>query len=236
MLFCAHSHLLPQLPRQALSPPAFLEWMATCRTGSRIYGIAHLWPTNPGLEFPKESSRLPSRLLHWRAWLEWSLLHTAPSLRINDGLAGPASSSGRKDTNLPPFVRKSSEFGDLATERSFLEGLNGLRHRLRHPSSSKATIWKLLTLTFSTFFCASTLRPDQRLHAVVLTCTYILIRYHGCYYRNDSAEKTFEKNTFLVNFGHPDFPTFFESVLFRVMCSRCNPQTNVGKQLLRNFW
>ena len=35
----AHSHLLPQLPRQALSPPAFLEWMATCRTGSRIYGI-----------------------------------------------------------------------------------------------------------------------------------------------------------------------------------------------------
>ena len=84
-------------------------------------------------------------------------------------------------------------------------------------------------------FCASTLRPDQRLHAVVLTCTYILIRYHGCYYRNDSAEKTFEKNTFLVNFGHPDFPTFFESVLFRVMCSRCNPQTNVGKQLLRNF-
>ena len=62
----AHSHLLPQLPRQALSPPVFLEWMATCRTGSRIYGIslAHLWPTNPGLEFPKESSRLPSRLLH----------------------------------------------------------------------------------------------------------------------------------------------------------------------------
>ena len=84
---------------------------------------------------------------------------------------------------------------------------------------------------FSCFHAAS----RQRLHAVVLTCTYILIRYHGCCYRNDSAEKTFEKNTFLVNFGHPDFPTFFESVLFRVMCSRCNPQTNVGKQLLRNF-
>ena len=37
---------------------SLLEWMATCRTGSRIYGIAHLWPTNPGLEFPKESSRV----------------------------------------------------------------------------------------------------------------------------------------------------------------------------------
>ena len=210
MLFCAHSHLLPQLSRQALSPPAFLEWMATCRTGSRIIGItiAHLWPTNPGLEFPKESSRLPSRLLHWRAWLEWSLLHTAPSLRIDDGLA---SSSGRKDTNLPPFVRKSSEFGDLATERSFLEGLNGLRPRLRHPSLSKATIWKLLTLTFSTFFCASssTLRPDQRLHAVVLTCTYILIRYHGCYYRNDSAEKDVREKHLFGQLWTPWFSYFF---------------------------
>ena len=61
-----------------------------------------------------------------------------------------------------------------------------------------------------------------------------MIRYHGCYHRNDTAERTCEKNLFLVNFGHPDFPTFFESVLFGVMCSRCKPQTNVGKQLLRN--
>ena len=63
-----------------------------------------------------------------------------------------------------------------------------------------------------------------------------IIRYHSCYHRNrnDNAETTCEKNFFLVNFGHSDFPTFFESELFRVMCSRCNPQTNVGKQLLRN--
>ena len=36
----------------------------------------------------------------------------------------------------------------------------------------------------------------------------------------------------MVNFGQPDFPTFFESVLFGVVYSRCNPQTNVGKQLI----
>ena len=68
--FSLTSNRDPQLPRQALSPPAFLEWVATCRTGSRIYGIAHLGPTNPGLEFPKESSRLPSRLLHCVAGVE----------------------------------------------------------------------------------------------------------------------------------------------------------------------
>ena len=132
-------------------------------------------PSNGAEELLKALHKWYIRLLHWRAWLEWSLLHTAPSLRINDGLARPASSSGRKDTNLPPFVRKSSEFGDLATERSFLEGLNGLRHRLRHPSSSKAAIWKLLTLTFSTFFRASTLRPGS-------VCTRSSSRAHTFWY------------------------------------------------------
>ena len=68
-------------------------------------------------------------------------------------------------------------------------------------------------------------RPDQRLHA-----SGSRARYHGCYHRNDNVERTCEKNLFLVNFGHPDFPASFESVLFGVMCRRCNPQTNVGKQ------
>ena len=46
------------------------------------------------------------------------------------------------------------------------------------------------------------LHTDMAFHVRILT------RYHGCYHRNDNAETTCEKNLFLVNFGHPDFPTF----------------------------
>ena len=123
----------------------------------------------------------------------------------------PLLTLAEKGTNLSPSERKHSKFGDLATEWSILEvfQIASVIHPPRKPRSEKCSHWK-----FSTFVYASTQRPDQRLDAIVLTCTYILIRSHGCCHRNDNVETTYEleKNLFLVNFRHPDF------VLFSSLC------------------
>ena len=63
-------------------------------------------------------------------------------------------------------------------------------HLPRKSRSENCSHWR-----FRRFFVLPRSVPDQHLHAVVLTCTYILIRYHGCYYRNDNAGKDVQEKT-----------------------------------------
>ena len=170
-------------------------------------------------------------------WPECKLLRTARRLQNDDGLDGPGHFLLWQKRHEIESVRTKALVVWRPGIQMILSGDPKLSSR-SSPSSillESHDLKSAHTQVFDIFLCLHAASRSASARVRPHVHIYILIRYHGCYYRNDSAEKTFEKNTFLVNFGHPDFPTFCESVLFRVMCSHCNPQTNVGKQLLRNF-
>ena len=169
---------------------------------------------------------------------EWNIFRTAPSLRNADGLDQRRwfrflpwqkrhwSESVRTKSLLVwrPGNRTMFSGGPKLSSISSPSSILLENHDLKSADSQVLDV----RLCFNVPSRSASPRGRPRVHIHFDT-------FHGCYHRNDNAERTCEKKLFLVNFGHPDFLTFFESVLFGVMCSRCKPQTNVGKQLLRNL-
>ena len=154
--------------------------------------------------------------------------------RNDGGLYSPASYSGRKGTNLSPSVQKTLLVWRPGNRTTIFSGGPKLSSRSSLSSIFRETHDPLKSAhtQVSTFVCALMQRPDQRLHAMVLSCTYILIRYHDCYHRTGKAETTCEKNLFLVNFGHPGF-IFFSN---RCSLGSCAAVVTLEQSLANNCY
>ena len=130
---------------------------------------------------------------------------------------------GRKGTGLTPSVRKSLLVWRPGNRTIFSGG----------PKLSSISSPSSILLESHDLNSADTQVLDVCL-CFNVACTYILIRSMVVTIETTTPKGRARKTSFWSTLDTLIFPLFFESVVFGVMCSRCNPQTNVGKQLLCN--